>query len=186
MEKILDKYTRLRARIKHGDTMLVHGEKAISKIIQEFDNNAYWNHILIIMEVSGVLFCVDSNAPGVHPERLSVRIKDYSEREGSNFTIRRSFKSEVEIDTAFFNVMQRVETAGEIKYDFKNGIKSMLNRRFNIFNFKIKPNNTHDICSMFVYPYELELEMIRITPIERSLVFPSDFENYELKVKYIS
>ncbi len=175
-------YVRLRPKIKHGDTMLIHGEKAIAKIIQEFDNEAYWNHFLIIMEISGVLFCVDSNAPGVHPARLSERIKEYAEKEGADFMIRRSYKSEEEIDAAFYNIMQRVENAGEIKYDFINGIKSMFNRRFNFCNFKIKADDKHDICSMFGYPYERDLQMIKTVPMKRSLVFPSDFELYQWKV----
>lgn len=181
-ENILDKYIRVRPDLKHGDTMLVHGEKFVSKIIQECDKGAYWTHFLIVVEVSGVFFCVDSNAPGVKPERLSVRIKSYNEEEGTDFVIRRSYKSKEEIDTAFFNVMQRVETAGVIKYDFINGIKSLLNRRFSFCNFKIKINDTHDICSMFGYPYERELQMIKTVPMKRSLVFPSDFEKYSWKI----
>lgn len=181
-EDLFEQYLKIRPKLKHGDTMLVHGEKAISKIIQEFDNDAYWNHFLIIVERSGVLFCVDSNAPGVHPARLSERIKEYAEKEGADFMIRRSYKSEEEIDTAFYNVMQKVEKVGKVKYDFVNGIKSMLNRRFSFFNFKIKISDKHVICSMFGYPYELELEMINTVPMIRSLVFPSDFERYRNKV----
>lgn len=182
MEDIQEKYTRLRPKMKHGDTMLVHGEKAVSKIIQECDKGAYWTHFLIIMEVSGVLFCVDSNAPGVHPARLSERIKEYAKKEGTDFVIRRSYKSEEEINVAFYNAMQRVERVGEIKYDFINGIKSLLNRRFSFCNFKIKVDDKHDICSMFGYRYEHELQMVKTMSMKRSLFFPSDFETYQWKV----
>ena len=175
-EDIQEKYSRLRSSIKHGDVILFHGTEALAKIIQESDSDAYFNHIGIVGEMSGVLFIVDSNAPGVHPERLSVRINRYAES-GGDFAIRRSKKTSEEIDTAFYNVMNTLEKEGEVKYDFVNGLKSLLNRRFKT-KFKINPKEDRMICSMFVYPYLLELEMVRVFLFNNTLFFPQDAIRY--------
>lgn len=175
-ENILEKYARLRSLIKQGDVILFHGHTALAKLIQEADSDAYWNHIGIVMEVAGVLFIVDSNAPGVHPERLSVRMKYYA-KNGGDFAVKRSMKTEVEINKALFNVLNLLEEEGEVKYDFINGLKSMLNRRFNT-NFKLKLNKNRVICSMFAYPYEIELDMVKSRSFYKSLFFPEDTIRY--------
>lgn len=179
---ITEKYNKIRSSIKHGDTILFHGEKIISNIINTADNS-YWNHIGIILEVSGVLFIIDSNAGGVQPERLSVRIKSYEDHNG-DFKIRRSMKPIESINTALYNVMQNLEDTGVVKYDFINGAKSLVNRFFKT-KLKIKEKTNVKICSMFVKPYEVELDMIfnRINP--DSLFFPQDFKRYEKNVNHV-
>jgi hypothetical protein len=174
---IVYKYNSNRHLIKQGDIILFHGNKAISKIIRECDGDAYWNHIGIVADIAGVLFIIDSNAPGVHPERLSVRIRKYDNADG-DFMIIRSHKSELEINKALNNVLNNLEKVGNVKYDYINGIKSLLNRYFKT-KFKIKIKHDALICSMFAYPYELELDAIYPATFEESLFFPQDTIRYK-------
>lgn len=177
MENIQEKYKRLRSSIKQGDTILFHGTGIIAKIIQEGDNDAYFNHIGIVVEIAGVLYIIDSNAPGVHPERLSVRIAKYAAGDG-DFVIKRSQKTVKQITTALYNVQQTLEQQGTVSYDFINGAKSLSNRYFKT-QFKIKPKANAMICSMFVYPYQLELDMIYPRSFEKTLFFPQDSIRFE-------
>ena len=85
---IKEKYARLRPDIQQGDLILFRGHKLLSKIIQESDSDAYYNHVGVVGKICGAAFIIDSNANGVHPERLSERVLGYSD-----FTIIRSYKT---------------------------------------------------------------------------------------------
>jgi hypothetical protein len=169
-ESIAEKYKRLRKNIKEGDLILFHGKKALAKTIQESDSDAYFNHIGVVGEMGKALFIIDSNANGVHPERLSERVLSY---EDGDFIILRSEKSNYHIQKAFSKLMKRQE-AIKIKYDFKNGFLALINRWFKT-KFKTKIKSDRNICSMFVLPYALELEMV--VPLEdmNNLFFPQDY-----------
>lgn len=165
---IKEKYARLRPQMKEGDLIVFRGKKLISKIIQESDSNAYYNHIGVIGEICGALFIIDSNGNGVHPERLSERVLGYTD-----FTILRSEKSKPTIDK-YLQILLKKQDETEIKYDFVNGSKALFNRWFKL-NFKTKKVYNRDICSMFVLPYALNLEMVHPLEDMNNLFFPQDY-----------
>lgn len=165
---ITEKYARLRPLMKEGDLIVFRGRKLISKIIQESDSNAYYNHIGVIGDICGSLFIIDSNGNGVHPERLSERVLGYSD-----FSILRSEKSKATIDKYLKDLLKKQDDI-EIKYDFVNGAKALFNRWFRL-NFKTKKVYNRDICSMFVLPYALNLEMVYPLKDMNNLFFPQDY-----------
>lgn len=165
---IKEKYARLRPQMKEGDLIVFRGRKLISKIIQESDSDAYYNHIGVIGDICGSLFIIDSNGNGVHPERLSERVLGYSD-----FTIIRSEKSKPTIDK-YLQILLKKQDDTEIKYDFVNGAKALFNRWFKL-NFKTKKVYNRDICSMFVLPYALNLEMVYPLEDMNNLFFPQDY-----------
>jgi len=165
---IIEKYARLRPLMKEGDLIVFRGRKLISKIIQESDSNAYYNHIGVIGDICGSLFIIDSNGNGVHPERLSERVLGYSD-----FSILRSEKSKATIDKYLKDLLKKQDDI-EIKYDFVNGAKALFNRWFRL-NFKTKKVYNRDICSMFVLPYALNLEMVYPLKDMNNLFFPQDY-----------
>ena len=145
---IKEKYARLRPDIQQGDLILFRGRKLLSKIIQESDSDAYYNHVGVVGKICGAVFIIDSNANGVHPERLSSRIEGYS-----GFTIIRSYKNYRAINKSLTKLLKRQEET-DIKYDFINGAKALFNRWFGL-NLKTKKVYNRDICSMFVYRMRL-------------------------------
>lgn len=165
---IKEKYDRLRPIMKQGDLIVFRGRKLLSKIIQESDSNAYYNHIGVVGEISGALFIIDSNGNGVHPERLSERVLGYSD-----FTIIRSDKDQHIIDEALKKILKKQDET-VIKYDFINGTKALFNRWFKL-NFKTRKVYNRDICSMFVLPFALELEMVLPLTDMNNLFFPQDY-----------
>jgi hypothetical protein len=169
-ESISEKYYRLRPLIKEGDLILFHGKKALARTIQESDSDAYLNHVGVVGEMGKALFIIDSNANGVHPERLSERVLSYDD---GDFIILRSEKSNYAIQKAFSKLMKRQESI-KIKYDFKNGFIALINRWFKT-KFKTKLQSDRNICSMFVLPYALELEMVLPLENMNNLFFPQDY-----------
>lgn len=169
-EPIAEKYKRLRPSMKEGDLILFHGKKALARTIQESDSEAYFNHVGVVGEMGKALFIIDSNANGVHPERLSERILSY---DNGDFIILRSEKSNYHIQKAFSKLMKRQEVI-KIKYDFKNGFIALINRWFKT-KFKTKLQSNRNICSMFVLPYALELEMVLPLQDMNNLFFPQDY-----------
>jgi hypothetical protein len=176
---IKEKYTRLRPDIKQGDLILFRGHKLISKIIQESDSNAYYNHVGVVGEICGALFIIDSNANGVHPERLSDRVEGYSD-----FTVLRPKKEELEINESLSNILKKHDSI-KIKYDFINGAKALFNRWFGL-KLKTKKVYNRDICSMFVLPYALDLEMVFKIENMNNLFFPQDYFRYLNKAEIIN
>jgi hypothetical protein len=170
MEKsIMDKYAKIRHLVKQGDLILFHGHSAVSRIIQEADDDAYWNHIGVVGEIAKSLFIIDSNAFGVKPERLSSRIRKY---ENGDFMVIRSLQTRKEINLSLEELL-KYSDINEVKYDFKNGIKSLLNRWLKT-KFKIKEDKNYKICSMFTYPHEVRTDIMFPVDTEKSLVFPED------------
>ncbi len=164
-QTIQEKYKVIRPLIKDGDLVLFRGTKILAKIIQNCDK-AYFNHIGIVIETHGALLIVDSQAEGVVSDRLSKRINDYN---GGDFCVIHSL-NEVS-DDALNNLMKRQDKS-DILYDYGNGFKELLNRKFG-WNLKIKPSEKRDICSDFVYEYALRNKMI--LPFENRVAFPMDY-----------
>ena len=171
-ETIIEKYARIRPSLKTGDLILFEGVKVISNFIRESDDCEY-THIGIILNVLGTLFIIDSNRNGVQPSRLSERISQYK---GGDFIVKRAIKSEHEIKTELALILKNTDRV--IKYDFKNGAKSLINRYFKT-KLKIETVDDRMICSEFVKPYAMKLEMIFLVSLRNSLFFPQDFIRYE-------
>ncbi len=171
-ETIFEKYARIRPSLKTGDVILFEGVKIVSDIIRESDDCQY-THVGIILNVLGTLFIIDSNRNGVQPSRLSERIAQY---ETGDFIVKRAIKSEHEIKTELALILKNTDRV--IKYDFINGAKSLINRFFKT-KLNIETDNDRMICSEFVKPYAMKLEMIFFVSLKNSLFFPQDFIRYE-------
>lgn len=170
---IIDKYNRLRGLLRDGDLVLFHGKGIIANIIQNCDN-AYYNHIGVIIEKHGALFIVDSNADGVQADRLSKRIEKY--KRGGDFTIIKPTVKREFVDLEMRRLLNRSDEKW-IKYDFYNGIKELLNRRFG-FKLKITLNDNRDICSDFVSRYACDLDLVNQKFKDKTIVFPEDYIRY--------
>lgn len=170
---IVDKYNMFRGLLKDGDLVLFHGKGIIANIIQHCDN-AYYNHIGVIIEKHGALFIVDSNEKGVQADRLSWRINKY--RKGGDFTIIRPLIGIEFINSEMNRLLHRSDDKW-IRYDFFNGIKELLNRRFG-FKLKVNLNEDRDICSDFVSRYACNLDLVNQKFKDKSIVFPEDYIRY--------
>jgi hypothetical protein len=179
METILDKYDRIRPSLRGGELFLIEGIRPISDVIRSSDDCKY-THVLLVVKMYDTFYCVDSNATGVKPDRLSFRMASYMP--DGNFTVKRSTKKQREIDIAVATHLKNTDY--EIKYDYWNGFKSLLNRKFKL-NLSINPKKDRMICSEFVRPYAVALEMIYNVEIYNSLFFPQDYIRYEYLVKTI-
>lgn len=178
METIKEKYIRIRPFIKQGDLILFHGRKPLARIIQQSDSKAYFNHVGVIGEIAGSFFIIDSNAPGVKPDRLSDRVYSY---ENGDFLIIRSEKSKKEITNALKKLLKKADQV-KYKYDYINGGKALFNRWFGT-KFKIKLDPYRKICSEFTLPYAVELEVVfPYEEIENNLFFPQDYIRRSNKV----
>lgn len=171
--KITDKYKKNRHLIQHGDFILFSGTGIVASVIKEADDSKM-SHIGLVIEVCGRFLIIDSNARGNHPEWLSSRVESYNP--DSDFCILRSLKNKTDIDKAMNNFMIQSDDE-RTKYDFKNGIKELLNRQFG-FNFKIKLDNKHHICSESVRKASEELQMMYKAFSDKPIVFPQDYIRY--------
>jgi hypothetical protein len=173
MESIKDKYARLRPLLRGGDIILFEGVKPVSNIIR-FSDNCKYTHVGVVLEAYGSLFIIDSNRDGVQPARLSERIEQYSK--GGNFIVKRALKGQDQINIEVSRLLKKTDRV--IKYDFKNGTKSLINR---LIGTKLKIDSDADrmICSEFVKPYAIALKMIHSVSLGDSLFFPQDFLRYE-------
>lgn len=170
---IQEKYKLNRPILKDGDVIFFSGIGIVARIIRWCDNSKY-SHIGIIVEKHGALFIVDANASGVQADRLSWRIKKYDA--GADFTVVRSLESQVKIDSEMYHLLRRSDEKW-IKYDFKNGIKELCNRKFGT-HFKIYLNDERDICSDFISQYQIYLEMVTDVFKDKTIVFPEDGLRY--------
>jgi len=173
---ILDKYKALRSSIKDGNIILFHGTGLLAKLIQNCDENndgtlAYHNHVGIVVESHGALFIVDSNEKGVQADRLSWRINKY--RKGGDFTIIQPSIFPELINIEMRKLLHKSDD-NWIKYDFINGAKELLNRKFG-FKLKINLNEERDICSDYVSRYACNLDLVTQKFEDKVIVFPEDY-----------
>lgn len=169
---ILEKYERIRPFIKHGDIILFHGKGLLARTIQNCDS-AYWNHVGVIVEVNGALFIVDSNASGVQADRLSWRINKYKR---GDFAIIQPDIDKTVVDYHMTQLLKRSDNTW-IKYDFFNGAKELLNRKFNL-GLKIVPTEKRDICSDWIRRYAEGIDVVTEVFRKTLLVFPQDYDRY--------
>ena len=170
---ITEKYQKNRHLVNHGDFILFSGTGVVASVIKEADNSKF-SHIGIVIEVCGRFLIIDSNARGNHPGWLSTRIESYNK--DADFCILRSLKNKSEIDKAMNDFMVQSDDE-RTRYDFKNGIKELLNRQFG-FNFKIKINNKYNICSQSVRKACQNLHMMYRAFDNKPIVFPQDYIRY--------
>ncbi len=176
---ITRKYNRIRPYIKHGDLILFHGRGLVASVIQSCDRS-YWNHVGVVLKVNGALFIVDANATGVQADRLSWRIKKYK---GGDFSVIQSGIERSLIDQHLSDLLS-ISDEKWIKYDFMNGIKELLNRKFG-WKLNIEEDASHDICSDYVKLYAMETKMVTDSFKHLKIAFPEDyfrFLNYENSV----
>lgn len=64
-----------------------------------------------------------------------------------------------------------------IRYDFKNGIKELLNRKFG-WKLKIKLDDSTSICSAYDAEYAMNLGMVTDEFKKLKIAFPQDFLRY--------
>lgn len=170
---IKEKYNLLRPQISDGDLILVHGTGIVAKIIRNCDKS-YYSHIGVVTERHGALFIVDANGNGVQADRLSYRIDAY--KNNADFTILKPMANRNDIDTQMAVLLKRSDIK-TIKYDFRNGIKELFNRKFKP-EFKIDENDNYDICSDFVSKYAVNLGMVNEMFLRLRVAFPEDFMRY--------
>lgn len=173
MENINDKYARVRKYIKDGDIILFHGTGIVANVIQNCDNS-YFNHIGIIFEKCGALYIVDANENGVQADRLSFRIKKYSPK--GDFIILKPTATNEQIQEALTKILKRSDEK-TIKYDFWNGFKELMNRKFGC-SLKVDLDESHDICSDYVSTYQVELKMVTDDFFKVRIAFPQDSFRY--------
>jgi hypothetical protein len=173
METITEKYSRVRQYIKDGDIVLFHGRGLVASIIQNCDSS-YFNHVGIVFEKLGALYIVDANENGVQADRLSFRIKKYSPN--GDFTILKPTATNEEIQKSLTKILKRSDEK-TIKYDFWNGFKELMNRRFG-WNLKVDLDESHDICSDYVSTYQVELKMVSDEFLKLRIAFPQDSIRY--------
>jgi len=173
MEIILEKYKRLRPLIKDGDIILFHGTSIMARIIQWCDKS-YYNHVGVVVEKLGAFYIVDANASGVQADRLSWRIKKYKR---GTFIIIQPTVTDYIVEDELKSLLRRVDVKW-VKYDFWNGFKELVNRKFN-WNLKITYNDDADICSDTTANYTMSLQMVLIEKfIKLRIAFPQDYIRY--------
>jgi len=173
MESINDKYKRVRQYIKDGDIVLFHGRGIVANIIQNCDHS-YFNHVGIVFEKLGALYIVDANENGVQADRLSFRINKYSPK--GDFTVLKPTATNEEIQIALTKILKRSD-GKTIKYDFWNGFKELMNRKFG-WSLKVDLDESHDICSDYVSTYQVELKMVTDDFLKLRIAFPQDSIRY--------
>lgn len=179
MTRIEEKYFKNRHLIQDGDLILFHGNGLVATLIRSSDKNidgswAWHNHIGIVIEKLGSLFILDANGDGVQADRLSWRIKKYNK--DGDFSIIRSLASRNEIDCEMSKLLKRSDD-NWIRYDFKNGIKELLNRRFG-FKFRTELKSDRFICSTNDAQFANNLGMMKDEFKYKTIVFPEDYIRY--------
>lgn len=170
---INEKYNFLRSHISNGDLILIKGTGFVACIIRWFDKS-YYSHIGVIVEKHGALFIVDANGKGVQADRLSWRINSYKDK--ADFCILKPL-NDLEIINMEMKIILKRSDDKWIKYDFKNGLKEMFNRRFKT-KFNITLNEDADICSDFVSRYAISLGMVNSDFRKLIIAFPQDYMRY--------
>jgi hypothetical protein len=165
---IQEKYKREREFIKNGDIVLFHGESIVSKIISKSDNNAYFTHVEIIFICNERIYVQGSGLFGNAPQLLSHRLSGHTDYE-----IIRPLKTD-EIPNALIKAFTKIES--HIKYDYKNGIREMLNRKYKLKLKIVKTENK--VCSEFTSPYAVMLDMVTQDFISLEVPLPQDFIRY--------
>lgn len=171
METISEKYKRIRSQIKDGDFILFSGTGIVASVIREADSDSFASHIGRVVKIKNRFLIIDSNARGNHPEWLSTRIDSYYKN--SDFIV---IRSNVDEDILQSNIIDFINESDDArtKYDFRNGIKELLNRAFG-FKLKIKLRGKYNICSQSVRKSFQALDMGTLQFNLLSIAFPQDY-----------
>ena len=172
---LIEKYYSLRPQINDGDLILFRGTSIVSRTIQNCDH-AYWNHVGVVVEKHGALFIVDANANGVQADRLSFRIQGYAKGKDEDFMV--IHPTAVPLKKSIY--MRKLLRRSDIKwihYDFRNGIKELLNRKFG-WNLKISMRDEHAICSSNDAEYAINIEIVTEEFKNLRIAFPQDYIRY--------
>lgn len=147
----MEKYTNLRKQIKTGDIILYRGKGIVSRLIQKFDNNAYYNHTGIAYWIGERLFTVDAWTNGVQLIPMSRRMNMYLDF----CVIRKNNPTIPLLRTGMNNLLNRVEISE--KYGYFALLKRLLYLKdhwFFNFLFKLKilslqdgQNDDRPVCS---------------------------------------
>ena len=170
---IKERYFKGRHLIKNGDFIFFSGTGLIASVIKDADQSPI-SHVGRVIELYGRLLIIDSNALGNHPEWLSSRIEGYSPN--SDISIIRSNKNGEVISGNVASFINRSDDE-RTKYDFKNGIRELINRKFNL-DFKISLDKSHNICSQSVRKDFEDLEMCTNEFKKLPIAFPFDYFRY--------
>lgn len=172
MESINEKYQRIRPSLTDGCLILLSKNRIVSKIIRNCDKSEF-SHVGIVFEKLGRWFIIDSNAQGVHPDLLSERIKI-----SNNFCFIEPTVDPFVIETEMQKAILYSERG--IKYDFSNGIKELINRKFGT-SLRITQRDEHDICSDYTSNYAINLSMVTKDFEKLRLPFPQDYMRFNNK-----
>lgn len=179
MSIIEEKYRRNRHLIKDGDLILFHGNGFVATVIRSSDKEpdgswAKHSHIGIVFEKHGALFILDANANGVQADRLSWRVRKY--HKDGDFTVIHPLATEEKVGEEMSKLLSRSDSKW-IKYDIKNGLKELCNRRFG-WNLKTSLRSEHFICSTNDAEYAANLNMVTDEFKNKTIVFPQDYIRY--------
>ena len=137
---IEEKYKKLRGNIPDGAIILFKGKGLMPTLIGYFDD-AYWTHAGVAFWSNGRLMVLDSNARGVKPDFMSVRIGEYYDI--SVLSIRKN-KSVIKWGMEY--IFQEAEKG--IKYDFLTLVRIAAKRKFAV-DLKNLGSEDRDVCSEF-------------------------------------
>lgn len=186
MENIKEKYARLRSEITHGCITLWTGKTIPSRVIMNCDN-ADWSHVEIVsMSQEGRLLVQGANLDGVDPTYFSHRLKYHT-----NFLVLQPLASMAEINAAMYAAFSKTDE-GKVGYDFKNGIKELVNRKLKQYgvNVNLQIEETENTaCSVIAAPYAVQLGMVKSVFFSKlKFPFPQDYLRYieSSNVKIIS
>lgn len=143
--RLIKKYTELREQIQHGDIVLFRGRGIISGSIQWLDKS-YYSHAGLVFMTGNRRFVLDSTGPGVHPDFLSLRMK---EGHTDFCIIRPKVWHPLAINKAMDDVMNTAELG--LQYDFALIFQIAL---FRLMGASQKHQSKRRcICSEFVRQY---------------------------------
>lgn len=185
METVQEHYDRIRDEITDGCLFLISKNALISKTIRWCDSSEY-SHIgeILVKEVFGKkrILTLESNPDGLRVHFFSNILESCDK-----FTIIKPLCSQEIIEEEMWNSLGRAEK--KVKYDFFNGIKEGVNRKFNT-TMKITRTDGMKICSDSVRLKAINQRMIDFNTKIRfmkfedlSLPFPQDYLRYRNKFK---
>lgn len=168
-----EQYENLRPSISDGDLVLFAGTGFVARVIENSDHSQF-SHIGVVIESHGALYIVDSNAPGVQADRLSQRVDSY--HKGAKMAIIKPLVNKEELNWELRRLLKKSDSK-LIKYDFKNGIKELINRKFGT-RLRITQDENRDICSDYVSRYAINLSAVTSEFESLRIAFPQDFIRY--------
>jgi hypothetical protein len=158
---IQEKYDSLRDQLLEGDIVLFKGSNRIMPTLISFFDDAYYTHAGVIFEAHQRKMIIDSNAKGVRPDFLSLRMKEGY----GDFCIIRPVKPEL---MAVYRALQRGDTG--TKYDFLLLLRIAIIKKLGI-NLTGLGSKDRDVCSEFARFYS---EYYGNT-FSKNLITPHDF-----------